>query len=530
MKISDIFDFECLENAKIIAGYEGINKEITSISVLEVSNEKIKNWVLEGQLYITSFYAISTNVEMQKTVIKSLVEKKSSGLILCHFNIVMRILDSEIIKLCNELKFPLIIADSNVSYIEMMEPIIKKLDISKKFPNSMEKVISTFADAVGQFNDYSTIFNYIEIALNYIFIVVDNNNEIIYPKKEKHIENIVDKFDLIVKSNYEKEYKLNIEGEVWQRNYILSNNKIYGAIIGKCNLEEEFLMIKLLSKLSSIVLEKKLKYQDLRRVQYKTYISDLLTWNFRSRQNAINRGENIGWNIENTNKFIIININEFQNNHKKYIRDIEKIIDEIIMPKIMAKFSKNIYFKNIYFYNDMIICLVSKELNENKSILFEFLENIKRIFENNSRLDISIGISDIFYNIEDIPKSYKEATLSYKIARKFNVPEKYIMYEDIESYEKLMKNKFSKNKIEKALSKLDDNLQEEYYSTLEALVMNDLNIDKASKQLYLHRNTVLYRKNKIIELMEYDIFKMPYLFSTMCFVLENIVKKEIMVN
>ncbi|HHX66744.1 MAG: PucR family transcriptional regulator ligand-binding domain-containing protein [Miniphocaeibacter sp.] len=528
MKISDIFNFKCLEDAKIVAGIEKIDNEVTSVSVLEVSNEKIKNWVLEGQLYITSFYAISTNVKMQETVIKSLVEKKSSGLILCHFNIIMKDLNSEIISLCNELKFPLIIADSEVSYIEIMEPIIKKLDTKRKFPSSMDKIVSTFMDAVSQFNDYWTIFNYIEIVLNNKFIVLDNNNEIIYPKKEQYIEDIVDSFHSIVSSNYEKEYELEIGNEIWKKNYIFSNNKIHGVIIGKCNSDDDSKIIRLLAKLSSLVLEKKVKYQNLRKTQYKAYISDLLTWNFRSNQTAINRGKNIGWDIDKSNQFMIININDFQNNDKKHIQDIEKIIDELIMPKINSKFEKNIYLNNIYFYNDMIISLISKKLEGNKDILLDIIEIIKSIFEENSRLDISIGISDVFLNVEDIPKSYKKATLSYKIARKFNVPEKYIFYEDIESYENLTRN--IENKVKKTLKSVDKELQQEYYDTIEALIMNDLNIDKASQQLYLHRNTVLYRKNKIIEIMGYDIFKMPYLFNTMYFVLEDIIKKDIMIN
>ena len=81
----------------------------------------------KNELYITSFYAIHTNIEKQKEVIKVLHKSGGCGLVLCHIDMWIKDIDKEIIELCNTIDFPLIVANSEVSYVEILNPIIEKL-------------------------------------------------------------------------------------------------------------------------------------------------------------------------------------------------------------------------------------------------------------------------------------------------------------------------------------------------------------------------------------------------------------------
>ncbi|HHV39345.1 MAG TPA: hypothetical protein GXX70_07645 [Tepidimicrobium sp.] len=127
MIVKDILSFGGLEDAQIVAGVDGINNKVTSATVLEVAEEKIKTWVFKNQLYITSFYAIMQDIEMQKIVISALSEKKASGLVICHIDLFIKEIHPDIIKLCNKLKFPLIVANTKRTYVEILNPIVLKL-------------------------------------------------------------------------------------------------------------------------------------------------------------------------------------------------------------------------------------------------------------------------------------------------------------------------------------------------------------------------------------------------------------------
>lgn len=126
MNILDILQFGGLRDAEIKAGLSGATNEVASVSVLEVAETKIKTWVLERQLYITSFYAIMQNFERQKEVILALHEKGSAGLVICHIDLFIKEIHPDIITLCEKLSFPLIIANSERSYVEITNPIVLK--------------------------------------------------------------------------------------------------------------------------------------------------------------------------------------------------------------------------------------------------------------------------------------------------------------------------------------------------------------------------------------------------------------------
>ena len=55
---------------------------------------------------------------------------------------------------------------------------------------------------------------------------------------------------------------------------------------------------------------------------------------------------------------------------------------------------------------------------------------------------------------------------------------------------------------------------EELFETVCQMVLNDFDIEKVSEALYVHKNTVYNRNQKIISLLGYDLYKMPYLLNT----------------
>ena len=53
----------------------------------------------------------------------------------------------------------------------------------------------------------------------------------------------------------------------------------------------------------------------------------------------------------------------------------------------------------------------------------------------------------------------------------------------------------------------------ELFKTLELLIENSANTQRVAQLLYVHKNTVLQRKNKILDLLGFSPFEMPYLLN-----------------
>lgn len=167
MKVKDLLRFGGLRNAEVAAGKAGLEHTVESVSVLEVAEAKISTWVTRNQLYITSFYAIKDTVGMQKVVIETLAKCGCCGLVICHKSLILGTVHPEVIALCDALDFPLLIARSEVSYVEILNPIIAKLEMNGASGGGYAKIKSEFLDLILREDDMGMVLKRISYELGY---------------------------------------------------------------------------------------------------------------------------------------------------------------------------------------------------------------------------------------------------------------------------------------------------------------------------------------------------------------------------
>ncbi|WDU82420.1 PucR family transcriptional regulator ligand-binding domain-containing protein [Caloramator sp. Dgby_cultured_2] len=64
--IEDVLKMECMERSKIIAGFGGIKNTVSRVNIM--ADPDILNWVSEGELLLTTAYALTNDVEFQKNL------------------------------------------------------------------------------------------------------------------------------------------------------------------------------------------------------------------------------------------------------------------------------------------------------------------------------------------------------------------------------------------------------------------------------------------------------------------------------
>lgn len=69
--------------------------------------------------------------------------------------------------------------------------------------------------------------------------------------------------------------------------------------------------------------------------------------------------------------------------------------------------------------------------------------------------------------------------------------------------------------ILKPLYEFDQKKGTELTHTLKVLLQCQMEQGAAAKRLFVHRNTILYRKNQITEILGYPAFEMPYIVNLM---------------
>ncbi|BCZ48511.1 transcriptional regulator [Clostridium gelidum] len=165
--------------------------------------------------------------------------------------------------------------------------------------------------------------------------------------------------------------------------------------------------------------------------------------------------------------------------------------------------------KNIYNDTDIII------LNyEDSIILIGVFEDIN---EHVSSISETIYISLYqkcrisFSHIQDyefLSDLYSENMYKIALAKKYKLSS-MIFGQNSLLFEKIMDNLHEETK-EKVLDDFNDSfskLDEDMIKTIEVFFKLDLNLSEASKELYVHRNTLIYRLDKIQKYTDYDIRK-----------------------
>ena len=123
---------------------------------------------------------------------------------------------------------------------------------------------------------------------------------------------------------------------------------------------------------------------------------------------------------------------------------------------------------------------------------------------------VLIGLSTVATNIDALNNSYKEAQIALEVGKVFDEEKSILNYDSlgigrliyqlpIKLCELFLKEVFKKGDI----STLDD----ETILTINKFFENDLNVSETSRQLFVHRNTLVYRLEKIMKLTGLDLRK-----------------------
>lgn len=151
-------------------------------------------------------------------------------------------------------------------------------------------------------------------------------------------------------------------------------------------------------------------------------------------------------------------------------------------------------------YGDNIIILgIFDEINEHA-------RSIRESIVSDLYCRCYVGYGSIIHNIRDVKKSYEEAKSCFVLSKNFGIKEEILFYDKM-LFEKIVYNINPEVKLE-LLNKFKDKFNlfdSEIINTIEEFINCGLNISDAARRLYVHRNTLIYRLDKITKETGFDI-------------------------
>ena len=121
---------------------------------------------------------------------------------------------------------------------------------------------------------------------------------------------------------------------------------------------------------------------------------------------------------------------------------------------------------------------------------------------------VAIGISTTVENIKYLARAYKEAQVALEVGKVFETEKNIISYENLgigrliyqlptTLCEMFLQEVFKKGSLE--------SLDRETLMTIQCFFENNLNVSETSRKLFVHRNTLVYRLEKIRKLTGLDL-------------------------
>ena len=268
-------------------------------------------------------------------------------------------------------------------------------------------------------------------------------------------------------------------------NYVIKiNNKIVGAIGITGEPSEISKLGFLVTKITEVFIkEQQLNYKYEWDKQKITYVVKSLIYNNIEDKNEI-EGILRDFEISIDQKFavVIMKINkEYCTTDLEIIEnDIKRVFDVI----------GNIF--KVYVYpNEFIVIVNEKRYEKLKIVYMDILSKYKNMLNG--------GVGRL-QNLYDTHKSYKEARIALKYSDQNN---KILTYIDSLNLELILESLDEETKniyIQKILK----NLEDKDIELLKVYFKNEMSLKNTAQELYIHKNTLQYKLDKIREKTQFD--------------------------
>ena len=516
LTVRDVLDIPPINQGKVIAGLGGIDQEIKSVSVLEVVNKGyISERFMEPNIFaISSLNAIAEDIDSQLSLINLLHTYQISALALFNVGLVIPEVSPRLIQLCNDLDFPLIQMPIHISYYDTIYAVLDRLFAYQvyKLENSA-KIYETFMNQqISAEGDISQILDSLSDIIHSRVALFNFHQKCLYsswPAGESPPKEVLDRLDQY-SVDPSKALAFSHEGVSYLFQPVVNTNIHYGvlvlenityplsdltamAIAQACRV----LCITLLSN------ERKEEYQLRKR---RAYLMDLISGNFGHDKMLIDsQGRSLGYDISQVDCVMVVSLDQDAGASGK---DLFRAI----APKIRQPLSALDSVISLDLPEQMEVIVL---IPERKPSIVSYLgRQIASLLEAEGAA-ASIGVGPACGGAENISFSYEKARQAIRIAGRLfpQSSRPYVQYDDVEIFAMIQEsiNREQAARVTKDLfcgiDWYDEGNNSQLSDTFYELLINNLSTSQVAQRMYLHKNTVLQRKNKISGFYDEDPFE-----------------------
>lgn len=185
----------------------------------------------------------------------------------------------------------------------------------------------------------------------------------------------------------------------------------------------------------------------------------------------------------------------------------------LLLEKVKQAYGDNEEVICSFLNTEKIVCLQCVETKDNYAQTIEqFTKQSERLLRELKKYhitNIKIASGNVQPSLKSIHQSYFEAEKLLEYAREYNLTAEILNYYKWDVLLELLPHQIDNAYLNKLLSRIKPLLKDINYSELIKNFMvyckNHLNVSKAAKELFIHRNTLIYRLHKLEKMLDLDL-------------------------
>lgn len=528
LTVRQVLEIGKLKEAVVVAGHQGLDNEVLFVNIMEVP--EVTRWMKGGELLVTAGFVLKDNPNLRKTLLHDLAEKNVAA-----FGIKPGQYFSEVpedmIKYANDIGLPLLQLPRDIPYMEFMLPIFEILinnQLSQLKRN--EQIHNYMLEALLSGGGFLSICKALFVLLDRPVYIIDKSGHIINYISGTKDEKFLSSEDL---PEVWTQLGLNSELDIYLPNRsgrkkltfneisfdivlvpVQSNNHVAGYILvqetEESLNEQDLLALEYAGTISALEFTKEKAIYETERKIRDELLEDLITDNFSVEEVVVRRAYYLNFNLNAKLAVFVANIDNFEeyviyhaNHDENHIQEIKSYIFKNLQRTLQRCCGEVM----LNMKRDCIIGLIRMEENMNDNILDkklqEVIANLKMRFP---KIVISVGVGKSYKGVRNIKNSYQEAETSLKVGAYIFGETRVLFFKDLGPYSFLYELKGSESmlKFQKEiigrLEQYDQKNQTNLVLTLIRYFKNNCHLIHTAKDMYIHKNSVIYRVKKIEEI------------------------------
>ncbi|WP_158582977.1 PucR family transcriptional regulator [Lysinibacillus yapensis] len=517
--INDLFILEGMKDAVVLAGHRGLTRNVQTVNISDTPD--VINFLTENQLLLTTGYAFKDDPESFCELIKQMHDLNCSGLVI-KISRFFRQLPIEVKLLADELAFPIIDLPTSHTLGEVSRHILNYLNdhkaeqlyyalhVQKEFSNMLIKGYSLGA----LLEQLGHLLARPALLLNHRGEIIAQSNDFLKESTKEIKREILQKVKEDLPAAREgtafsipsREHQSFSTFPVQTKRQYPSMLVIYDSLT--LPYPSSQMAIEQAGNVISFTIIKEQAIEENSRLLKNNFFSDLIEMKIHSDEEIFNRSNYYGLQKDMENICVVCTIDaqgetyETLQLYEKKVGELHNTVydqleDEIINENLEA----TLFTKGKYF---VMILQFPKYGDEEINRITQFLENAQANF--NGDFTLSFGVSHSAPSLKEIPNVYHQAVEAILTGYEHHLKGfvKFYKTKDLEELLKSLPRKDLKALYENTLKSLaypKSKEEQELVKTIEVYLDAQCEISETSRKLFVHRNTVKYRIEKIEELL-----------------------------